>query len=109
MVRVEITKALQKEINKKFKKESIQVFEHLLSLEENPKKGKNIASIAGVTLKEISYKTFRFYFIIQKSQLKILSKNELASLIIKFIRMSKKNNRQETIDEIKDLLRKFDF
>ena len=45
MAKVIITKALEEEINKKFKQESIEIFQLLKTLEENPKKGKEIDAV----------------------------------------------------------------
>jgi len=38
MAKVIIVKNLEEDINKKFKKESVKIFELIYSLEENPKK-----------------------------------------------------------------------
>ena len=100
MAKVVITEFLEKEINKKFKKESVKIFELLYSLEENPKKGKFIAQVGDIVLKEIKYKSFRFYFITDGYKLKILKSNELEDLLIKFIRVSDKNTQQKVINEI---------
>ena len=106
MAIVRITHTLEKEINKKFKKESIKIFEHLYSLEENPKKGKPLANVGNIVLKEIRYdKSFRFYFITDGYKLKVLKAEELKDLLIKFVRMSDKNSQQKTIEEIKYVLR----
>ena len=40
MARVIITKELEEEINKKFKKESVKILELMYSLRDNPLKGK---------------------------------------------------------------------
>ncbi len=45
------------------KGESIKIFELLYSLKQNPKKGKPIGQVGGILIKEIRYKSFRFYFI----------------------------------------------
>jgi len=105
MAQVEIVKSLFDEINKKFKKESILVFQYLKSLEDSPKKGKLVGSVGGIVIKELKYKTFRFYFITDGFKLKCLSETDLTELLMRFVRMSKKQNQQETIDEIKFILR----
>ena len=105
MAKVIITKNLKKEINKVFKKESIEVFELLYTLKDNPKKGKIISSIGNIVLKEIKYNKFRFYFIADKYKIKFLKSEELKELLIKFIRMSDKKNQQKVIKEIKYVLR----
>lgn len=105
MAIVIISSELEKEINKKFKKESIKVFDLLYSLEKNPKKGKPIGHIGKIIIKELKYKKFRFYFITSGHVLKVMNITELESLIIKFVKMSDKKNQQTIIDEIKELLR----
>ncbi|MBT4208895.1 hypothetical protein HOE22_11245 [Candidatus Woesearchaeota archaeon] len=105
MAKVEIVRVLFDEINKTFKKESIIVFQYLKSLKDSPKKGKFVGSVGGIIVKELKYKTFRFYFITDGFKLKCISKTDLTELLMKFVRMSKKQNQQETIDEIKFILR----
>ena len=105
MAIVYVAPLLEKEINKKFKKESIEIFSLILSLEENPKKGDVIGHIGSIIIKEIKYKNFRFYFITDGYKLKFLKTEELKDLIIKFVRMSDKKEQQKTIDEIKTVLR----
>ena len=107
MAKVVITSFLEEEINKKFKNESIKIFELFYSLEQNPKKGKPLGQIGGIVIKELKYKSFRFYFITDGFKLKILSIDELNDLLIKFIRMSDKKDQQKTINEIKEVLKKF--
>jgi hypothetical protein len=106
MAKVEITKSLEREINKKFKAESIKVFELLYSLKENPKKGKTLGSVGGIVIKELKYKSFRFYFISEGYKLRIFQIEELTDLLIRFVRMSNKKEQQKTIKEIKDVLKK---
>lgn len=105
MAIVYILKELEKTINKKFKKESIEVISHLLSLEDNPKKGKEVGRIGNIVVKELKYKKFRFYFITNNYKIKFLSVKELQNLIIKFINMSEKKDQQKVIEEIKTVLR----
>lgn len=105
MARVIITKELERKINKKFKRESIKIFEHMYSLKENPKKGKFIGNVGRVAIKELRYKSYRFYFIADGLKIKLLEKKELDYLLIKFVRMSKKKNQQKVIDEIKEILK----
>jgi hypothetical protein len=45
---------------KKFKKESIEIFSLILSLEENPKKGNELGHIGKIIIKEIKYNKFRY-------------------------------------------------
>ena len=105
MAKVIITETLVKDINKKFKQESVEVFSLLRELEENPKKGKELSSVGSILIKEIKYKKFRFYFITDGCKVKFLKSDELKDLLIKFVRMSEKKDQQKTIDEIKHVLR----
>jgi len=105
MAKVVITKKLEEEISKKFKKESIKILGLMYSLKENPKKGKAIGRVGEIIIKELKYKSFRFYFITDGLKLKLLKVEELSDLLIKFVRMSDKKSQQKTIDEIKSVLR----
>ena len=105
MAKVIITRALEERINKIFKGKSLEIFSLLLTLEENPQKGKPIGVVGNIIIKELKYENFRFYFIADQSKLKFLSSNELSDLLIKFVRMSGKKDQQKTIDEIKHILR----
>lgn len=107
MAKVVITKSLEKEINKKFKKESVEIFELMYSLRENPKKGKELGQVSGIVIKEIRYKGFRFYFITDGLKIKLLEINELNDLLIKFVAISDKKSQQKIIDEIKRILKTF--
>lgn len=107
MARVIVTERLEEEINKKFKKESIAIFELINSLEESPSKGKIVGQVSGIVIKELKYGSFRFYFVTDGFKLKFLEKSELDDLLIKFVRMSNKKDQQKVIDEIKGILRQF--
>jgi len=106
MAKVIIPQKLEEEISKKFKKQSIEVFELLNSLEDNPHKGKLLGNVGGIVIKELKYKAFRFYFLTDGFKLKFLKIEDLTDLIIRFVRMSDKKHQQQTINEIKDILRK---
>lgn len=106
MAKVDIVNSLFEKINNKFKGESVEVFQYLKSLEDNPKKGKNIASVGGILIKELKYKNFRFYFLVDGHKLKFLSEEDLVDLLLRFVRMSNKKYQQKVIDEIKEVLRK---
>ena len=107
MAEVIITMFLEKKINKTFKQDSVKVFSLLTSLEENPKKGKEIGAVGNVAVKEVKYNKYRFYFITDRYKVKFLSSDELKDLMIKFVEMSEKKNQQKTIDKIKHILRVF--
>jgi len=106
MARVEITKPLFEEKEKKFKKESLRVFDLLETLEVNPRKGKELGTVGGILIKEMKYQQFRFYFITDGHALRFSTESELVDLLLRFVRMSDKKHQQETIDEIKAVLRR---
>jgi hypothetical protein len=105
MAIVYILSSLEKKIEKKFKKESIDIFSLLLSLEQEPKKGKDIGHIGNIAINELKYKKFRFYLVTDNYKIKFLSVEELKDVIIKFVRLSEKKDQQQTINEIKTVLR----
>lgn len=105
MAKVEIVPSLFEEINKKFKQKSIGILKHLKSLESNPYKGKLLGTVGGIIIKELKYKGFRFYFITDGFKLKCMNEEELVDLLLRFVRMSDKNAQQETINEIKYVLK----
>lgn len=106
MAKVEISERLKENIFKKFKEKSKEIFDLMYTLKDNPKKGKVVGQVSGVIIKELKYKNFRFYFITNGYQLRVLDSEELQDLVIKFVRMSDKKNQQKTIEEIKNILRK---
>ena len=106
MAKVEIAISLFNEIEKKFKGEAHKILDLLETLEKNPRKGKFIGQIKGIITKEIKYKSFRFYFIADGFKLRFLNLEELSDLLIKFVRMSDKNDQQKVINEIKGILKK---
>lgn len=105
MVEVIITKKLEEEINKQFKKDSVTIFHLMHSLKESPHKGKIIGQVSGILIKEIRYNSYRFYFITDGFKIKLLEKGEFTDILIKFVRMSDKKTQQKVIDEIKRILR----
>ena len=107
MAEVIITENLKNNILKKIKKESKKIFKLIYSLRKNPLKGKIIGQIRGIVIKELKYKKFRFYFITNGFDIKFLGISDLQNLAIKFIKMSNKKTQQKTIEEIKNVLRKF--
>ena len=107
MVRIEIVTELKDDILKKFQRESKKIFKLMMFVGNSPKKGKFVAKIGKVAIKELKYKSFWFYFLVDAYKVKFFGVDELKSLLIKFIRMGDKNNQQKVIKEIKDFLRKF--
>ncbi len=106
MAQVEISESLKDEIFKKFKEESKTIFKLMKSLEENPHKGKLLASIDELVIKELRYNSFRFYFITDGYKLRVMDETGLNDLLIKFVRMSDKKDQQKVINEIKKVLSK---
>ncbi len=104
MAKVEIVHSLFKEIEKKFKGEAHKIIDLMETLENNPKKGKLLGSIVGMVIKEIKYKSFRFYFIIDGHKLKFFDEENLTEMLIRFVRMSNKKEQQQTINEIRKIL-----
>lgn len=107
MAKVEIAEDLKEEILRKFKGESNKIFNLMYSLKDSPKKGKLVAQVRKIIIKELKYRSFRFYFITNGYQLRILSIEKLRDLLIKFVRMSDKKTQQKTIEEIKHILKIF--
>jgi|SRR3989344_7514012 len=104
MAKVEIVESLFEEINKKFKQQSVEVLQHLKSLESSPHKGKPLGTIGGILIKELKYSGFRFYFITDGFKIKCLDDNALVDLLLRFVRMSDKKHQQQTINEIKQIM-----
>ena len=104
MARVSIAESLKNEILKKFKKESKKIFRQMYSLGENPKKGKLLGNVGGIVIKELKYKSFRFYFVTDGYKLKLFDEQNLTNILIRFVRMSDKKHQQRTINEIKKVL-----
>jgi mRNA-degrading endonuclease RelE of RelBE toxin-antitoxin system len=105
MAKVIVTKKLEEEINKIFKKESTKIFESMFELEQNPHKGKSVGQVGGTVIKELRYEGYRFYFITDGFKIKMLQKEELNDLLIKFVRLSDKKDQQKVIDEIRNILK----
>ena len=104
MVKVEIMPSLEEEINRIFKGETIEILEFLKTLEQSPKKGKPIGRVGNIIIKELKYRSFRFYFITDAYQIRFLKIEELTDLLLQFVRMSDKKTQQKTIEEIRQVL-----
>ena len=107
MAKVEIVHSLFVEIKKKIKGESHKIIDLMESLENNPKKGKLLGHVGGIIIKELKYKSFRFYFVTDGYKLKFFGGQDLVDLLIRFVRMSDKKHQQQTINEIKKILTYF--
>jgi hypothetical protein len=104
MAKVEIVRSLFEEIQKKFKGEAHEIIDLMESLENNPNKGKALGHVGGIVIKELKYKSFRFYFLTGGYKLKFLDESKLVDLLITFVRMSDKKHQQQTIEEIRRVL-----
>ena len=59
-----ILRSLVLNIKKKFSKsEANKIIDLLYTLKETPTKGKLLGSVGGIVIKELKYKSFRFYFL----------------------------------------------
>lgn len=108
MIRIIVLKSLRDEILKNLKSESSEVYDLMDQLKENPNKGKILGNISGMVIKELKFKSFRFYFVVDGNELFLFNRGKLEELLFKFVDMSKKNNQQQTIDRIKQMLREID-
>jgi len=106
MAKVIISASLEEEVNRTFKKESVEVLEAMRELGNNPHKGTALGQVSGIQIKEIRYDVYRFYFIVDGYKLRVFNSKELNDLLIRFVRMSGKKDQQKTIDEIKSILKK---
>jgi len=107
MAKVEIVLSLFEEIQKKFRSEAHEIIDLMESLENNPHKGKLLGRVGGIVIKEIRYKSFRFYFITDGYKLKFFDEQNLTDMLIKFVRMSDKKDQQQTINKIRKILMNF--
>ena len=105
MAKVEITRSLFEEIEKKFKARATAVFDFIESAETHPRKGKELGTVGAIVIKELRYEGFRFYFITDGYLLRYSAEKELVDLLLKFVRMSVKKHQQKAIEEIKHVLR----
>ena len=106
MIHIKILKNLRDEIYKTFKGDSIKVYTLIKSLEKNPNKGDILGHVGIMSIRELKYDTFRFYFIVNGHELYLFNHAKLEELLITFVRMSKKKNQQRTINEITRILKK---
>lgn len=105
MVKIEILESLYEEIEDTFKQDSLDIFNLIDSLKDSPKKGKPFGSVGGILIKELKYKNYRFYFLTDGYKLKFMREEDLLDLLFRFVRMSNKKYQQETINEIKHILK----
>ena len=109
MIKIFVLHSLRDEIYKKFKKESVKIASLMEELKNNPNKGKTLGHVGHISIRELKYKTFRFYYILDGYKLSLYNKEQIKELLIKFVKMSKKNDQQYAIDEIKKILKIIGF
>lgn len=109
MAKVIITKALKEEMFRKFGALAENLFLKMKSLEQQPQRGKAIGNVDGIVIKELKEGKFRFYCVTEGHRLKFGTEDELASLLIKFVKMSDKKDQQKAIDSVKHLLQTLGF
>ena len=105
MARVEILESLYEKIEKEFKGRASEGFDLIESVEKSPHKGKALGHVGGITIKEIRFEGFRFYFLVDEHALKFADEQGLQDLLMRFVRMSNKKEQQSVIDEIRLILR----
>ncbi len=112
-IKIKVSPLLVSEIRKTFKSKSAKIFALLNSLYENPTKGDMLAQIEGIQLRELKYdNVFRFYYFSNAYLVKVINRDELGLILLKFQAMSKKGKvQQKVIDKLKADLKKngFDF
>ena len=96
------------EIYKIFKKDSIKIYALIEDLKKNPNKRKVLGHVGHMSIRELKYKTFIIYYILDGHRLDLFNRKEIEDLLIKFIAMSKKNNQHKTIEDIKEMLKRID-
>lgn len=105
MAKVVITPSLLSKVYKLLKQDSPTVLGLMRSLEDNPKKGKAVGAVGNILIKELKYKTSRFYCISDKHKITFLDTDQLGDLLIKFVEMSAKKDQQKVIEQIKSILK----
>jgi len=109
MIKILVLHSLRNEIYKRFKKDALKIYKLINSLKKSPNKGDILGHVGNTSIRELKYDTYRFYFILNGNELSLYNKEKLHELLIKFVRLSKKNDQQNTIDEIKTILKKLGF
>jgi len=109
MAKVLVDSKLVIKIDKKFRNKSLEVISWLRELEKNPKKGDLLRRVDNTAIKEIKFRGFRFYFIVNNYRIKVLKIEELTEELIKFVEMSNKQDQNRVIDKIERRLRAVGF
>ena len=106
MIRIVILNSLRDEIFKIFKKDALKIYGLIDKLKVNPNQGKVLGHVGNMSIRELRYGSFRFYYIIDGNKLRLFNQSKIEDLLIQFIAMSKKNDQQRTIAEIRELLKR---
>lgn len=104
MAKVIIVPSLFRELEKKFKGEAHKIIDLIESVGDSPRKGKFLAKVGGISIKELKYKSFRFYFLTNEGIIKFVDGESLSNLLIMFVRMSRKKDQQKVISDIRKIL-----
>ena len=105
MAEVEIVRSLVLEIKKRFDRgEANRVIDLIESTKDHPHKGKPLGPVGGLLIKEVRYRDFRFYFLVDAEKLKFFDEAALADLLLRLVRMSDKKTQARVIEEIRQVL-----
>ena len=93
MIQVIVLNKLRDEIYKTFKNESLKIYNLIDDLQTNPEKGKVLGHVGNMSIRELKYRDYRFYFILDGHKLYLFTKNQTEDLLIRFVRMSKSSTK----------------
>ncbi|MFT4327017.1 MAG: hypothetical protein ACMXYK_05935 [Candidatus Woesearchaeota archaeon] len=105
---VEFSKQFLKSLKKYCSKKDAKNLVLQLS-KTSPSDGDFVALVGNIIIREKRRDSFRFYFIIEKTKKHVITKEELNDMLLLFIALSKKNNQQKVIDDLKKGLQKKGF
>ena len=107
MARVLIERSLLREIKKRFARtEAHRIIDRMERLQAHPKSGKPLGVVGGIVIKQIKYRSFRFFFISESDAIRCVDERTLVDRLLSFVRMAHKKHQHETIEEIKNVLRR---
>ena len=106
MVVVEFSSGFLKTMKKQMSKgQAHKLIKQLTKIK--PTDGKTISTVAGLVIKERKLNAFRFYFVQMNNKFELMTQEELKQHIIKFIRISKKDDQNEVISKLKNDVKMF--
>ena len=108
MIQIVILNSLRNDIYKTFKKGALKIYALIEKLKVNPNQGKVLGHVGSMSIRELRYTSFRFYYILDGNKLRLFNQSKIRELLIQFIAMSKKNDQQKTIREIYELIERVD-